>query len=319
MRSGGIALDLLSSPLNVHVLKALEDEDRSLTELSQAVGLPPASTLRTYLRNLVDVEALERKRDDGFPGSVSYAITPVGLKLLAVGEVLQRWLGKAPEGPILLGSPAAKSAVKALVDGWSASIVRALAARPLALTELDRLILQISYPTLERRLTAMRLVGLLQSESNGSGRGTPYRVTRWLREAVPTLAAAVAWEQRYAPAQAPQLGRQDIEAGFLLAIPLIQLPSELTGVCRLSMEVRRGAELDFAGVTVSLEDGRLVSCVTRLDREADAWVSGTAVEWFRWVNEHDDGGIEFGGHRSLALALSNVLRETLVPLGLTTL
>ncbi|HET8815687.1 MAG TPA: winged helix-turn-helix transcriptional regulator [Solirubrobacterales bacterium] len=314
MRSGGTALGLLSAPLNVHVLKALEDENRSLTELSQAVGLPPASTLRTYLRKLVEVEVLERTREDGFPSSVTYAITPVGSMLLRVGQVLQRWLEKAPDGPILLGSPAAKSATKALVDGWSTTIVRALAARPLALTELDRLIPQISYPTLERRLTAMRLVGLLGAMSNGSGRATPYRVTRWLREAVPTLTAAVAWERRYAQAHTPRLGRHDIEAGFLLAIPLIELPSEVEGVCRLSVEVRQGEEAAFAGVTVALMDGKPVSCVTRFDREADAWAAGPALDWFRWVNGKEGAEIEFGGDRALALLVVETLRETLVPM-----
>lgn len=307
---------LLSSPLNVHVLKALEDRDFSLTELSQAVGLPPASTLRAYLRKLVELETIERRRDDGFPGVVSYGITPVGLKLLAVGEVLQRWLGKAPDGPILLGSPAAKSATKALVDGWSANLVRALAPRPLALTELDRLIPQISYPTLERRLTAMRLVGLLRAEPDASRRGTPYRVTRWLREAVPTLAAAVAWERRYVPAQTPQLGRHDIEAGFLLAVPLVELSSDLAGVCRLAIEVRRGEETVYAGATVALEDGRPVSCVTRLDHAADAWAAGTALDWFRWVNGHQEGKIEFGGRTILAREFVAALRGALVPLGL---
>jgi DNA-binding HxlR family transcriptional regulator len=317
LRSGAIALSLLSSPLNVHVLKALEDGERSLTDLSQAVGLPPASTLRTYLRKLTEVEALERKRDNGFPGSATYAITPVGVKLLAVGDVLQRWLGKAPQGPILLGSPAAKSAIKALVDGWSATIVRALAARPLALTELDRLIPQVSYPTLERRLTAMRLVGLLQVDPDGSGR-TSYRVTRWLREAVGTLAAAVAWERRHAPAHTPQLGRLDIEAGFLLAIPLAELPPEVTGVCRLSIEVQKGADPVHAGATVAVEDGKPVSAVARLDRSADAWAAATALEWFQWFNGHEDGRIEFGGHGPLAQGLAKGLRDALVPLGLET-
>jgi DNA-binding HxlR family transcriptional regulator len=309
-------LSLLCSPLNVHVLKAVEERDLSLTELSQAVGLPPASTLRAYLRKLADFETIERRRDDGFPGTVSYGITPVGLKLLAVGDVLQRWLGKAPDGPILLGSPAAKSATKALVEGWSANVVRALAARPLALTELDRLIPQISYPTLERKLTAMRLVGLLRAEPGSPGRGTPYQVTRWLREAVPTLAAAVAWERRYVPAQTPQLSRHDIEAGFLLAVPLIELPSEVAGVCRLSIEVRKGEEAVYAGATVALDSGKPVSCVTRLDGSADAWATGTALDWFRWVNGHRDGRIEFGGRSSIAQDLVAALREALVPLGL---
>jgi DNA-binding HxlR family transcriptional regulator len=314
MRSGGTALSLLAAPLHVEILTALKERDRSLTELSQAVGLPPATTLRAYLRKLVEVEALKRCQDSGFPGSVSYAITPVGLKLLAVGAVVQRWLEKAPAGPIVLGGPAAKSTLKALVDGWSASLVRALAVRPLALTALHRLIPQISYPTLERKLTAMRLVGLLQPEPGGPGRGTPYGVTRWLREAVPSLAAAVAWERRYAPEQMPQLGRFDIEAGLLLALPLIELPPDVAGVCRLSIEVRKDGKLDYAGVTVVLEEGRPVSCSTRFEGDPDAWATGSALDWFRWVNEHGGGHLEFGGRRALARALVTSLRDTLVPL-----
>lgn len=307
-------MSLLSAPLNVHILKALEDEERGLTELSQAVGLPPASTMRSYLRSLVEMEVLARHREGGFPGGVSYTLTPAGEGLLKVGDVLQRWLEEAPEGPIALGSTAAKSATKALVDGWSALIVRALAARPLALTELHRLIPQISYPTLERKLTAMRLVHLLQAEPNGSGRGTPYGVTPWLRKAVPTLAAAVAWERRYLPERMPQLGRLHVEAGFLLAAPLIELPPEVDGVCRLSVEVRKGGELDYAGVRVALKGGMPVSCVTRLDGDADAWATGSARGWFRWVNGYGDDQLEFGGYSPLAEAVAEGLRETLVPL-----
>jgi len=308
---------VLSAPLNVDILKALKEEERGLTELNQAVGLPPASTMRSYLRALVEMEALTRRREGGFPGGVSYALTPAGEDLLKVGEVLQRWLGEAPDGPISLGSTASKSAIKALVDGWSALIVRALAARPLALTELHRLVPQISYPTLERKLTAMRLVRLLQAEPNGSSRGTPYGVTPWLRKAVPTLAAAVAWERRYIPERMPHLGRLDIEAGFLLAVPLIELPPDADGVCRLSIEVRKDGELAYAGVRVGLDGGKAISCVTRLDGDADAWATGTALGWFRWVNGGgDDRQVEFGGRTPLARMLAEGLREALMPLAL---
>lgn len=316
MHPGGRALSLLSAPLNVHILGALKDEERSLTELSQAVGLPPASTMRSYLRSLVEVGALSRQSEGGFPGGVSYALTPAGEDLLKVGEVLRRWLEAAPDGPISLGSTASKSAIKALVDGWSALIVRALAARPLALTELHRLIPQISYPTLERKLAAMRLVHLLQAEPNGSGRGTPYGATLWLRQAVPALAAAVAWERRHIPERTSPPGRLDIEAGFLLAAPLIELPPEVEGVCRLSIEVRRDGEHDYAGVTVALRGGRPVSCVTRLDGAADAWATGSAPGWYRWVNGHGDEELSFGGHGALAQTVAEGLRETLVPLAL---
>lgn len=106
---------------------------------------------------------------------------------------LQAWLQLSPAGPIELGSIAAKSAIKALVEGWGSNIVRALATRPLSLTELNSLIPRISYPSLERRLTAMRQVNLLETQST-HGRTTPYEVTEWLRRAI----AAIGWERRYA-------------------------------------------------------------------------------------------------------------------------
>ena len=313
MRAGSRALSVLSSSLNVHVLKALEDEELlSLNELSQAIGLPPASTMRAYLKALVEVGAIERRSESGFASSVSYAIAPGGEKLLAAGDVLQHWLGLAPGGPISLGSTAAKSAVKTLVEAWDANIVRALAARPLPLTELHRLIPQISYPTLERRLAAMRLVGLVEGQRNGSGRGTPYRATRWLRKAVAPLAAAIAWERGHVP-DPPPLGRLDVEAGFLLVIPLAQFPSSATGVCRLAIETGAGSTLRYAGVKLTLDSGRVSTCVTRLEGEAEAWVVGTPRDWFRWLNGSEDAPIEFGGDTGLGRTVVEALAEALAP------
>lgn len=312
MHSGERALSLFSVPLNVHILKALEDEERGLTELTQAVGLPPATTMRSYLRSLVEVGALARDREGGFPGGVSYALTPAGEDLLKVGEILQRWLGEAPDGPISLGSTASKSTIKALVDGWCANIVRALAARPMPLTKLARLIPQISYPTLERRLTAMRLAGLAESCREASGRGTPYSVTPWMRRAVAPIAAAATWESRYFAGA--QVGRLDIEAGFLLAIPLLELPPGITGVCRLAIEIAPGSNPGYAGVTLGLEESRVSSCVTRLDAEADAWITGSAADWFRWMIGGEDRGIELGGDTWVGRGVLASLREVLMPL-----
>src|SRR3954467_9593629 len=151
LRAGATVLSLLSLPLNVQVLSALSDEELSLADLSQAVGHPPATTLRSYLKALADLGVVERRQEGCFPGTVAYSLARPGERLLLVVSALQSWLGEAPDGPIVLGDPAAKSAIKALVEGWNAAIVRALAARPLALTELARLIASISYPTLERR------------------------------------------------------------------------------------------------------------------------------------------------------------------------
>jgi DNA-binding HxlR family transcriptional regulator len=313
MRPGATALSVLSVPLNVHILSALDDEDRPLNELSRIVGHPPASTMRTYLRTLSDLGVIERRREPDFPGSVSYEITESGVKLLKVAQALQAWLRAAPEGPIALASPAAKSAIKALVDAWSTALVRAIAARPFALTELSRLIPQVSYPTLERRLTAMRLVGLVEAEPAGSKRGTPYCATSWLRHAICPLAAAISWERRCAPSRSRALSRIDVETIFLLAVPLLSLPADASGVCRLSVELRSGSDPQFAGVTVSLEEGEVVSCVARLGGEADAWAAGTPLDWFGWVNGYDGKEVDLGGDTSLSYALAGGFREALAP------
>src|SRR4051794_1396689 len=158
-RAGGLALSLLATSLNVHILRTLEQEPMSLLVLRQAVGSPPQSTMRLYSRTLNDLGIIDRQHQATFPGSVEYRITQAGQDLLGVAKILDGWLSLGPRGPIDLGSTASKSATKALVEGWSTNIVRAIASRPLSLTELNKVIPKISYPSLERRLGSMRLAG----------------------------------------------------------------------------------------------------------------------------------------------------------------
>jgi DNA-binding HxlR family transcriptional regulator len=314
MRSGAEALSMLAVPLNVHVLRTLEESEgpTPLTDLRRAIGHPPVTTMRSYLRRLVELGLVKRHREDDFPGSVSYLITSRGERLLAVGEVLQIWLRSALEGEIELGSTASKSAIKALVDGWSTGLIRALAARPLGLTELNRVIPQVSYPTLERRLTAMRQVGLIEPDPQSNGRVTRCQVTPWLREAVAPLTAAVGWEATSIPDQTPAPGKLDAEAALLLAVPLLDFPAELEGTCRLAVEFRRGSDLEFAGATATITGGKVCSCVSRIEGHPDAWISGPILDWFRWVRggEHR---IEVGGEIEIVQAIERGFRNALVP------
>lgn len=306
-RAGGVALSLLSAPLNVHLLKALGDGPLSLIDLRRSVGSPPQSTMRVYSRTLVDLGALERQRQASFPGTVEYASTDSGKALLSVGAVLEEWLRESPSGPIALGSTASKSATRALVEGWSTNIIRALAAKPLSLTDLNRLIPRISYPSLERRLGALRLADLVEP-APGEGRGTPYRATPWLRRAIVPLSAGTAWERRYLP-EPPPIGRLEVEAAFLLAIPLVELPAGLNGSCRLAVEIQGGSSPVFAGVLIAVENGRVVSCSSRLEGEADAWASGSARSWMQRMNG-DENALEIGGDIELARQVVNSIRKT---------
>jgi DNA-binding HxlR family transcriptional regulator len=310
-RAGALALSLLSVPLKVHVLQALEEEPRSLIDLRRAVGSPPQTTMRGHVRALVEIGAVESRRRDAFPGSVDYALGRPGRDLLRVAEVLRAWLVAAPQGEIELGSPAAKSAVGALVAGWSSTIVRALAGRPLSLTELSRLIPSINYPALERRLGALRLVGQIEARP-GRARSTPYGPTDWLRRAIAPLVAGVRWERQHLPTGTSPVGRIDAEAAFLLAIPLVSLPSELSGTCRLVVEIRNGAgERRSAGVMVEVREGAVCSCTSRLEGRAGAWASGSSGSWTSAVMSQETEALEIGGDSDLAVALVDALHGSL--------
>lgn len=306
-RAGGTALALLSSPLNVHILQALAAGDLSPLDLRRAAGLPPQSTMRVYVRNLIEMGTIEPQRRESFPPSLKYSLTPAGWALLKVGNELQAWLNASPDGPVLLGSSRAKSATLALVEGWSSNIVRTLASQPYSLTQLSRLNIQTTYPGLERRLSAMRLASQVEPHP-AAGRGTPYRVTDWLRRATSPLIAATAWERKYLPESTPRIGRLDVEAVFLLAAPLVQLPPTLSGRVRLAVEVQGGANPDFAGAVLEIGDGALASCSVRLEGDTDASISGTVMGWLRQMNGNSVPHVEFGGDRALGETVAEALR-----------
>lgn len=310
-RTGSQALTLLAAPLNVEILKALEAGPRNLLELRQAVGSPPQSTMRVYTRTLAEIGVLERRRRNEFPATAEYRGTPAGRALLDVAGVLETWLEASPDGPLTIGGVAAKSATKALIGGWSANIVRAVAARSLTLTELNYLIPKISYPSLERRLGAMRLCNLIEAQL-GENRGVPYHATEWLRRAVLPITAAVAWEQRFLREPEAGIGSNDAEAAFLLAIPLIDLEPETTGRCRLSVEVRGGGEPVFAGVLIGVEKGKVVSCTSRLKGDVDASASGTPGAWIRHLSGASEPQLEMSGDFAFSRAVVDAL-QTLSP------
>lgn len=310
-RAGTQALRLLSTPINVHVLEALAEGPRPLTKLRREAGSPPQTTMRGHLQTLTRTGVLERRRQNDFPGSLDFELTEVGQELWDVARILRAWLELDPQGPVALGSSSAKSAIKALVEGWGTSMIRALAARPLSLTELNGLINTLSYPSLERRLGAMRQAGQIERMS-GPGRGTPYTVTEWLRRAIAPLGAAARWERRHAPEQTAPIKRLDTEAAFLLTIPLLRLPAGLNGTCRLAVQVGGSNGDSLAGVLVGIRDGSVESCVATIRGNADGWAAGSAPTWLEAVLERGGDQLELGGNRELAQAVVEGLHSALL-------
>lgn len=316
-RSGARILALLATPLNVRILRALGEGPRHQTELRRKVGLPAQTTLRAQLKRLGELDAIEKQRRNDFPGIVEHALTTPGQNLLFVVDVLERWLERAPEGPLALDDGSAKAAVKALAESWSTTMLRVLAIGSVSLTELAGVIVDLSYPSLERRLAAMRLAGQIEA-CPGNGTGTPYAVTEWLRRGVAPIVAAVDWERRHLPNRTPPLRRIDVEAVFLLAAPLLSLPGELSGSCRMAVELPKGSERRLIGVVIEAAGAELISCATQLDSSPDSWALGSASDWLAAMIEHDVNRLELGGDCRLAAAFVAGLHEALFALSLRT-
>jgi DNA-binding HxlR family transcriptional regulator len=289
-----------------------------LPDLRERIGGAAQTTLRGQVGNLRGIGALERQVRPGMPYTVENELTDVGNGVLDVAEVVEAWLARAPQGPIALGSELAKGAIRALIGGWGSTMLRALAARPLSLTELSSVIPDISYPATERRLSAMRAARQVEVLPGDGATGRPCAVTEWTRQAVGPLAVAGRCECRYMAATTDPLTRIDIEAAFLLAVPLVTLAEDRAGSCLLA--VSTGAadsgepKRSIAGVHVEMSDGAISSCMSCLEQDPRTWALGTVDSWLDAIIEGRLDRLRFGGEDAqLAKTVLASLHAALLP------
>ena len=307
MRAGGTTLTLLGTPRIFLIVRSLAEGPKGQLELRRDAGVPAQSTLRGHLRALEATGTVAKRRRDSFPGALEYELTEPGRELLSVTASLERWLAAAPAGPLELGNDAARATVKGLVDGWATTVLSALAAGPLSLTELDKRISAVSYPTIERCLETMRLAEQLEAGTR-SAKGTPHAVTDWLRRGLAPLTFGARWEHRNAPDGARPIGRSDVEAAFMLAAPLLELPARLSGICQLA--VRAGRQRRFKA-WVELQAGEIDFGPAHPGRQPDAWASAAIDAWFAAMIDARTPGLRLGGDRELAQGFLDSLHGTL--------
>lgn len=292
-------LSLIAGPLSVPILRAHLDGPLRLPDLRERIGGAAQTTLRGQVGNLRGIGALERHVRGGMPYTVENELTDVGRGVLAVADLVEAWLARAPQGPIVLGSEPAKGAIRALIGAWGSTMLRALAARPLSLTELSSVISDLSYPALERRLSAMRAARQVEARPNGGRGAKPYAVTEWTRQAVGPLVAAGRCECEHLSESTESLTRIDIEAAFLLAVPLLDLQVKRSGSCLLAVNTATstGAEPKdrIAGVRVEIEEGAVVSCVSHLEQEPHTWALGAVGSWVDAILEGRLDRLRIGG------------------------
>ena len=252
------------------------------------------------------------------PDGQRFETTPSGREGLFAAFVLERWLQAAPAGPIAFAGEGSEPAVNALVEGWDSSVIHALARRPQTFGELRAAADGLSRRALRRLLSAMRRCGQLEARGSTEAGDAVYGATDWLRGGVAALIAAARIELREPSAGAAPIDALDVEAAFMLALPLLELPQDLAGACRLGVALgdNPGAPVgdatpEMAGVTAQIEAGRVVSCAPGLDQGAKTWAAGTAGDWLDTVIEPDAKRVRRGGSRRLAAILIDNLHRTL--------
>lgn len=299
VRAGSHVLRLVGNPVNTRVLRAHAEQPRQVAKLHTEIGWAAQTTLRASVAGLREAGALVREKNGNTVYGSSNRITPVGEEMLFVAEVLEQWLASAPDGPLEPDSDEARGAVKALAGGWGSSLMRVLAAQPYSLAELDSLIPNIAYPSLERRLAKMRATRQV-TPAPGPGRGTPYAVTDWLRRSIAPLCVAGRCERRHMSEIAVPITAVEVEAAFLLALPLAPLPPTLHGNCMLAVhtgsgETGKALTEGLSGVIVEVQRGKIVCCAAQVDERPRTWALGTPEGWLEAVIEGDVSGLRFGG------------------------
>jgi DNA-binding HxlR family transcriptional regulator len=289
-RPGSRTLELLASSISCQILRALSSGPMDLGELGDDLG----STIEIPGR---DADSMEAR------------ITPSGEEMLFVSETLEGWLAKAPSGLLPFGGDGATEAIEALADSWSSTMLHSLATGPRSLDELDGASDATGYPSPQRCLDAMRFSGQVEAR-RGAGESAAYSVTDWLRLGVAPIVAAARMEDRHL-VSSPDVAPLDVEACFLLSVPLMRLPVDRSGSCRFALELDNAVSSQPAGVMVQVEEGRIVAVTPDLQGAPEAGATGDLSTWFDAVIDANPDDMELGGDRSLATALVYELHRVL--------
>lgn len=132
----------------------------------------------------------------------------------------------------------------------------------------------------------------------------------WLRLGIAPLAAAARLEFQLPQGETAPIAPLDVEAAFQLALPLIELPEELDGTCRLTVPVR-GPRPELAGVVVLVHAGEIASISTDLSIDSSNFASAPPAAWIDTLIDPDAASVAWGGDPQFAFSLLHGLHEKL--------
>ncbi len=311
-RAGALTLLYLAIPMKRNILLAMLAEAATGADIIDEADVPDPDD-PVALEIIADPYLVEPVDPDVDPSAIdeNTLLRPsqAGQDLLFVSSVLERWLGDCPDAPLRLG-PEAAPALSALLNGWASTVIHTLAARPLTISQAAEAIGVLDHDTVDERIEEMMDAGLL-IVLDGEADEERYAATEWLRTAIAPLATAARQELRHPLEDTAPIAALDVQTAFLLTLPLLELPGELSGTCSLAVGLEDGVAGSPTGVTVRVEKGRLTSCEVRLDGDVDAWAAASAAAWLNTVIESDTRQVRSGGDGHLAGAVLHALHEKL--------
>jgi len=132
----------------------------------------------------------------------------------------------------------------------------------------------------------------------------------WLRLGIAPLAAAARLEFQLPQGETEPIVPLDVEAAFLLTLPLLELPEEVEGTCRLTVPVH-GPRPELAGVIVLAQAGEIASISTDLSMDSGNFATAPPAAWIDTLIDPEVAAVDFAGDPQFALSLLHGLHEAL--------
>lgn len=132
----------------------------------------------------------------------------------------------------------------------------------------------------------------------------------WLRLGIAPLAAAARLEFQLPAGETAPIVPLDVEAAFLLTLPLIELPEEIDGTCRLTVPVP-GRRPELAGVVVLVQGGEISSISTDLSIDSNNFATAPPGAWIDTLIDPEVAAVEWSGDPQFTFSLLHGLHEAL--------
>lgn len=312
-RAGTLTLSYLNSTMSWDALRAILAQAATGADLVNidAIVLPDGDEAAFDL--FADRYLLEPADPNDDPDDIETKMqpTPAGREVPLVGAALHRWYERCPSGPIVPGETSGR-VLWALLCGWASTVVHTLAASPRSAAEIHTAIGVLPPEAAEASLGLLAEAGLIRPlPSQAPDEEERYEPSEWLRLAIAPLAVAARLELRHPREDTAPIAAADVEAALQLTLPLLRMPTGLSGSCALSVELDEGVVGGPAGVTARIEEGRVVAGEPGADPAADARVEGSTGCWLDAVIEGEARGMRSEGDWRLPRDLLRGLHRAL--------